>query len=74
LVVSLDQLLPVLATVIIFVLLGLLIFAIAFIIIIYVSPFSVKKEIEEDQNTSLGIIIGSVILGIAIIIAAAIHG
>jgi putative membrane protein len=54
--------------------LGLLIFAIAFIIIIYVSPFSVKKEIEDDQNTSLGIIIGSVILGIAIIIAAAIHG
>jgi putative membrane protein len=74
LVVSLEQMLPVLATVIIFVLLGLLIFAIAFIIIIYVSPFSVKKEIEEDQNTSLGIIIGSVILGIAIIIAAAIHG
>jgi putative membrane protein len=74
LVVSLEQILPVLVTTIIFVLLGLLIFAIAFIIIIYVSPFSVKKEIEEDQNTSLGIIIGSVILGIAIIIAAAIHG
>ncbi len=74
LVVSLEQILPVLVTTIVFVLLGLLIFAVAFIIIIYVSPFSVKKEIEEDQNTSLGIIIGSVILGIAIIIAAAIHG
>jgi putative membrane protein len=74
LVVSLEQILPVLVTTIIFVLLGLLIFAVAFIIIIYVSPFSVKKEIEEDQNTSLGIIIGSVIIGIAIIIAAAIHG
>ena len=74
LVVSLEQLLPVLATTIIFVLLGLLIFAVAFIIIIYVSPFSVKKEIEEDQNTSLGIIIGSVIIGIALIISAAIHG
>jgi putative membrane protein len=74
LVVSLDQLLPVLVTAIVFVFLGLLIFAVAFLVIIYVSPFSVKKEIEEDQNTSLGIIIGSVILGIAIIIAAAIHG
>jgi putative membrane protein len=74
LVVSLDQLLPVLVTAIVFVVLGLLIFAVAFLVIIYVSPFSVKKEIEEDQNTSLGIIIGSVILGIAIIIAAAIHG
>jgi putative membrane protein len=74
LVVSLEQILPVLVTTIVFVFLGLLIFAVAFIIIIYVSPFSVKKEIEEDQNTSLGIIIGSVIIGIAIIIAAAIHG
>ncbi len=74
LVVSLDQLLPVLVTAIVFVFLGLLIFAAAFLVIIYISPFSVKKEIEEDQNTSLGIIIGSVILGIAIIIAAAIHG
>jgi putative membrane protein len=74
LVVSLDQLLPVLVTAVVFVFLGLMIFAVAFLVIIYVSPFSVKKEIEEDQNISLGIIIGSVILGIAIIIGAAIHG
>ncbi|MEM7179408.1 MAG: DUF350 domain-containing protein [Spirochaetota bacterium] len=37
-----------------------------------VAPFSIRKEIEEDQNTSLGIIMGSVILGIAIILAAVI--
>ena len=36
-------------------------------------PFSVRKEIEEDQNTSLGIIIGSFLIGLAMIIAAAIH-
>lgn len=74
LVVSLEQILPVLVTTIVFVFLGLLIFAVAFAIMIFVSPFSVKKEIEEDQNISLGIIMGSVIIGIAIIIAAAIHG
>jgi putative membrane protein len=34
----------------------------------------VKKEIEVDQNTSLGILIGSFIIGLAIIIAASIHG
>ena len=39
-----------------------------------VAPFSVRKEIEEDQNTALGIIIGSMIIGLAIIIGAAIHG
>ncbi|MGI8544567.1 MAG: DUF350 domain-containing protein [Aridibacter sp.] len=58
----------------IFVILGLVIFAIAFIILDKFLPYSVHKEIEEDQNTALGIIIGSMLIGIAIIIAAAIHG
>jgi uncharacterized membrane protein YjfL (UPF0719 family) len=56
------------------VLLGLVIFAIAFFVLDKFLPYSVHKEIEEDQNTSLGIIIGSMLIGIAIIIAAAIHG
>jgi len=33
-----------------------------------------RKEMEEDQNVALGIVLGSLILGISIIIAAAIHG
>ena len=74
LIVKLEELLPVLATTTIFVAIGLIVFAIAFFIVVLIAPFSVKKEIEEDQNTSLAIIIGSLILGIAIIIAAAIHG
>ena len=57
-----------------FALMGLLLFAVAFYGMVKLSPFSIRKEIEEDQNTSLGIIIGSVILGIAMIISAAVHG
>jgi hypothetical protein len=38
------------------------------------APFSVHKEIEEDQNVALGIIIGAIIIGIALIISAAIQG
>ncbi len=49
-------------------------FGIAFWIIVLVTPFSIRKEIEEDQNTSLAILIGAVILGLAIIIASVIHG
>ncbi|MCC6329155.1 MAG: DUF350 domain-containing protein [Acidobacteria bacterium] len=74
LVVKLEELLPVLVTTLIFVLIGLVIFAVAFLIVVLVSPFSVKKEIEEDQNSALAIIIGAMIVGIAIIIAAAING
>jgi len=74
LIVKLDELLPVLATTVIFVAIGLVVFALAFLIVVMVSPFSVKKEIEEDQNTSLAIIIGAIIIGVAMIISAAIQG
>ncbi|MDH5673332.1 MAG: DUF350 domain-containing protein [Myxococcales bacterium] len=53
---------------------GLFIFMIAFFMIEKITPFSIHKEIEEDQNVALGIVIGSMILGIALIIAAAIGG
>lgn len=74
LIVKLEDLLPVAATTIIFVAIGLVVFLIAFLLVVLLSPFSVKKEIEEDQNTALAIIIGALIIGIALIIASAIQG
>ncbi|MBP6002274.1 MAG: DUF350 domain-containing protein [Pyrinomonadaceae bacterium] len=74
LVVKMEELWPVMVTTIIFVAIGLIVFALAFVIVVLVSPFSVKKEIEEDQNSALAIIIGALIIGIAIIIASAING
>ena len=74
LIVEFDKLLPVLATTLIFVFIGLVVFAIAYFIVVMVSPFSVKKEIEEDHNTALAIIIGAIIIGVALIISAAIQG
>ena len=74
LVVKLEELLPVLVTTLIFVVIGLVVFAIAFGVVVLISPFSVKKEIEEDHNTALAIIIGAMIIGIGLIISAAIQG
>lgn len=54
--------------------LGLLIFGIVWMLIVWLTPFSIRKEIEDDQNTSLGIILGAVIIGIAMIISAAVSG
>ena len=51
---------------------GLVFFGLAFWLITKLVPFSMRKEIEEDQNTALGIIVGAVIIGIAIIVSAAI--
>ena len=72
LVVKLDQLLEVIVTTLIFVFIGIVFFAVAYGILSRMFP--IKKEIEEDQNTALGIVIGSIMIGIAIIIAAAIQG
>lgn len=71
-VVKLDQLLEVLVTTLIFVVIGLIIFCVAYAILSRI--FHIHKEIEEDQNTALGIVIGSIMIGLAIIIAAAIQG
>ncbi len=72
--IELDKLWNTMETTVIFVAFGLIVFALAFLIIVLVAPFSVKKEIEDDQNTSLAIIIGAVIIGVAMIISAAVHG
>jgi putative membrane protein len=53
---------------------GVAVFAIAFFIMTKITPFSVRKEIEEDQNTALAIIMAGVLIGIALIISAAVHG
>lgn len=41
-------------------------------VIQFLSPFSIIKEIEEDQNTSLAVLIASVFISMSIIIAAVI--
>jgi uncharacterized membrane protein YjfL (UPF0719 family) len=59
---------------IIYSLIGLAVFVLGFYVIRLILPYDVHKEIETDQNTALGIVIGSFIIGLAIIIAAAISG
>ena len=53
---------------------GLAVFGIAFWLMTKLAPFSVKKEIEDDQNTALAIIMAGVLIGISLIIAAAVSG
>lgn len=69
-----DQLLNLVVTTLVFSLIGIVLFALAFLIIVKIAPFSTRKEIEIDQNVALAILIGSVIIGIALIVASAVHG
>ena len=59
---------------VIFSLLGLAVCTAFFFVLVRVCPFSIRKEIEQDQNISLGLIIGAAIIGIAMIISSAMHG
>ena len=63
-----------LLAVIVFSLVGVLVLGACFWVMKKMMPFSVTKEIEEDQNVALAVIMGSVVIGMSIIIAAAIIG
>ena len=71
-IVKIDQLLEVVVTALVFVFIGVVLFAVTYGVLGLVFP--IKKEIEEDQNTALGIVIGSIMIGVALIIAGAIGG
>jgi putative membrane protein len=53
--------------------LGILIFVIAFLIIDKMTPYHLWKEIVEDKNVALAVLIGALSIGMCIIIAAAVH-
>lgn len=55
-------------------LLGVAMFWIAFIVIDKLTPYDLWKEIVEEKNLALAIVAGAMCLGVAIIVASAIHG
>ena len=58
---------------IVFAALGILTFLLAFFVVDRLTPYDLWKEIIENQNSALAILIGFAALGIALIIASAIH-
>ncbi len=57
----------------VFAVLGVVLFLSAFWVFDRLTPGSLWKELIEDHNTAIGILMGCVALGLAIIVAAAIH-
>lgn len=71
-VMGVDHLLRALLAVCIFAFVGVTVLAVSIWVMTKMVPFSMRKEIEEDQNVALAIIVGAIILGISIIIAASV--
>ena len=57
----------------IYAILGILIFIACFFILDRMTPYHLWREITEDKNIALAILIGAISLGMCIIIAAAVH-
>jgi putative membrane protein len=58
---------------IIYAAIGIVIFAGAFLVLDKVTPYNLWKEIVQEHNTALAILLGAMSLGICVIIAAAVH-
>lgn len=58
---------------VVFTLLGILIFVVAFVVMDRVTPYHLWKEIVQEHNIALAILVGAMSIGICIIIASAIH-
>ena len=59
---------------ILFSLLGIAILLVGYLIIEKLTPENTWKEIVSNNNTALAIVFGAFIIGISMIISAAIHG
>jgi putative membrane protein len=57
----------------IYAILGIVIFIVCFYILDKMTPYHLWREITEDKNIALAILIGAISLGMCIIIAAAVH-
>ncbi|MDP1920353.1 MAG: DUF350 domain-containing protein [Myxococcales bacterium] len=71
---DMDAIVKPLVLAVVFSVIGMLVFVAGFFVIRKMLPFDVHKELEVDQNTAVGIVVASFILGLAFIVGMAIHG
>jgi putative membrane protein len=57
----------------VFALLGIIIFVATFALVDKLTPYDLWKEIVEEKNIALAILVGAMSLGMCVIIAAAVH-
>lgn len=59
---------------ILFALIGVLVFWLCFIIVDKLTPYDLWKEIIEEKNVALAIVVGAMCIAIGLIVSAAVHG
>ena len=57
----------------VFAVIGIVVFVGAFVLIDKMTPYHLWKEIVEEKNLALAVLVGAMSIGVCIIIAAAVH-
>ena len=52
---------------------GLVIFGLAFVVVDRLTPYHLWREIIDEKNVALAVVVGAVAIGISIIVASAIR-
>jgi uncharacterized membrane protein YjfL (UPF0719 family) len=59
---------------ILFALIGVMVFWVCFVIVDKLTPYDLWKEIIEEKNVALAIVVGAMCIAIGLIVSAAVHG
>ena len=59
---------------ILYAIIGVAIFWLSFVVIDRITPYNLWEQICEKHNVALSIVVGAMMVGISIIVAAAVHG
>ena len=57
----------------VFAFIGIVVFVVSFVIIDRLTPYDLWREIVQEKNMALAVLVGALSIGICIIIAAAVH-
>ena len=58
----------------VFSIVGIVVFLACLVLMEKLTPFSIIREIGEEHNVAVSIVVGAIVLGISVIIAASIMG
>jgi uncharacterized membrane protein YjfL (UPF0719 family) len=66
------HLMPMLAA-LVYAVIGLVVFGLAFVAVDRLTPYTLWKELIDEHNTALAIVVGAIAIAIAIIVSSAIR-
>lgn len=65
--------LPDIVSMVVYTFIGFGLMGLCWVVLEWLTPFSLRKELEEDQNLAIAVLMGTMFLALSIIIAAVVR-